>query len=630
MQVNQCTIGTGLDCSTCRYCYETCPTHIPLDKIMPLYRYVMGKQTSHRNVFETISKLLLGVDPVPWLKDVETDDNSDVAYFPGCLHMVDALFDREKKYAGASQAGVKVLNAMGIKPKLIYGCCGHDLYVSGDLDEFEDNKARLKPELEGKRIVVGCPECYHMLKEYYDADVVYFTDFLLEKGVEIPKMDGVKVTYHDPCRLGRYQEVYDSPREVISKAAELVEMDRIKEEAQCCGVNSWINCNESSMEARQGRVEEAIGTGADYLVSGCTKCIVHFDCFNYDQDSKLEVPKLLDIQELVGWAMGVYDPENVDAVDVGDVKGKLPEIKEYERDITKFLDDELLETIFSCTTCERCTVQCYTDHHTKKKMEALRRELVKLDLGPAKHKGIAGNIEKSGNVFNEEDTKVKPDEAADVIYFPGCVAKFRMHKVYDATTTLLDAAGVKYAIPEGLVCCASVLMRSGHDASKAIEANTAIMRGKKVVVSCAGCYNTLKNDYEGIEVYHITEFMLDQVDKLKFKTDEVTVTYHDPCHLGRACGLFEEPRKLIAAVPGVKLQEYETNRENAECCGGGGGVKAAFPEKANELGAVRAKQAEDMGVDVLLTTCPFCKLNIGDKTELPMMDVIEFLIEHLE
>ena len=158
MQVNQCIVGDENDCSTCRFCESVCPGGLKLDEIMPLYRYFEGSRGSHRNVFETLSKIMTGIEPTPWLKDVESDNDSDIAYFPGCSHLIDAVLMRDKKYSGASQAGVKVLNHLGIKPALIYGCCGHDLYHSGNLDEFEVLKKKMIGKLDSKKIVVGCPE----------------------------------------------------------------------------------------------------------------------------------------------------------------------------------------------------------------------------------------------------------------------------------------------------------------------------------------------------------------------------------------------------------------------------------------------------------------------------------------
>jgi Fe-S oxidoreductase len=192
---------------------------------------------------------------------------------------------------------------------------------------------------------------------------------------------------------------------------------------------------------------------------------------------------------------------------------------------------------------------------------------------------------------------------------------------------ILDAMGVKYEIPKDIVCCSSVLLRTGHDVTALRKKNQEIFKGKKVVVSCSGCYSTLLHDYEGVDVVHMTEFVRDHLHHLKLKEFKKKVTYHDPCHLGRSAGVYDAPRDCIKAVPGVEFVEMSANRELALCCGAGGGVKAAKPERAKAQGAKRVKQAEDIHAEMILSACPFCKLNLQENTKIPVKDVCEFLVE---
>lgn len=216
-----------------------------------------------------------------------------------------------------------------------------------------------------------------------------------------------------------------------------------------------------------------------------------------------------------------------------------------------------------------------------------------------------------------------------MIYFRGCTAREKETSIADATEKLLNLAGVNYKILEDEKCCGSVLMRTGfvEEAQEQIEKNTEDLSGETILTSCAGCYKTLKQDYEGLDVIHISQFLNQLIEekKLNFNKKDLIVTYHDSCHLGRHCEVFDEPRKVISAV--ADLVEMENNRENSLCCGAGGGVKSAYPEVANQMATSRINQAKDTDCDILLTSCPFCKLNLKND-ELEVLDITEFLIEY--
>jgi Fe-S oxidoreductase len=576
--------------------------------------------------------------------EVELDENSEIAYFPGCAAIYDLLLNRkDSNYSGGIIAGIKVLNKAGIKPRIIYGCCGHDLYYSGNLADFQREAEKLTPKLTGK-IIIGCAEGYHTLKNIYKVDVIFFSEFILDLVVqgklELKPVKGLKVTYHDPCRLGRHNEFYDSPRELMSKVADVVEMPANKNEGYCCSVSSWLNCNKESKQVREDRLKQAISTDAKFLITTCPKCNLHLDCFYYDPNYDPENPeavkkiKLLDLQELIGYALGIYDPSSTEKpFEIKPYKSANPpaEIDNSEFNINEYLTDDVLDKTFSCTTCQKCTEICLTGHPTAHRMEGFRRELVKLGLGPEKHQKIVNNLEATGNVFGEEQAISEGDATeAEVIYFPGCVAKYRMNKLKDATTEIFKALGVKYVIPEDIVCCGSVLFRSGNDPSEFVKKNSEIFGDKKVVVSCAGCFSTFKHDYQDINVQHLSEFLLDKLDDLNLSELKAIVTYHDPCHLGRGSGVYDAPRKVINAIPGVEFKEFEHCREGSDCCGAGGGVKSAKPELANDLGKKRADQAKEMGVDVILSACPFCELNLGENSDLKSMDVCELLLKALK
>ena len=216
-----------------------------------------------------------------------------------------------------------------------------------------------------------------------------------------------------------------------------------------------------------------------------------------------------------------------------------------------------------------------------------------------------------------------------MIYFRGCTAREKETSIADATENLLKLADVEYRVLEDEKCCGSVLIRTGFidEAQKQIEKNTELLSGELILTSCAGCYKTLKQDYDDLDVIHISQFLNQLIDekKLNFNKNDLNVTYHDSCHLGRHCNVFDEPRNVISNVG--NLIEMQNNRENSLCCGAGGGVKSAYPEIASQMADSRIYQAIETGADLLVTPCPFCKLNLKDRG-LDVLDLTEFLINY--
>ena len=216
-----------------------------------------------------------------------------------------------------------------------------------------------------------------------------------------------------------------------------------------------------------------------------------------------------------------------------------------------------------------------------------------------------------------------------MLYFRGCTAREKQTDISEATERLLDLAGVDYHVLEDEKCCGSVLLRTGFqkEAERQIEKNTEVLKDEKIITSCAGCYKTLKDDYDGLDVVHISQFLNELIskNKLNFTKSDLDVTYHDSCHLGRHSNVFEEPRNVIESV--ANLVEMKNSREESLCCGAGGGVKSAYPEIADEMAESRIGQAKQTGCRTLVTSCPFCKLNL-ENDELEVLDLTEFLIKY--
>ncbi|NVM56054.1 MAG: disulfide reductase, partial [Candidatus Helarchaeota archaeon] len=242
-------------------------------------------------------------------------------------------------------------------------------------------------------------------------------------------------------------------------------------------------------------------------------------------------------------------------------------------------------------------------------------------------------------------------------YFVGCTSSYREQELAKATVKLLNKADIPFQlVGVDEYCCGSPLLRTGlrEKASELAKHNMEAIKEKgikKLIFSCAGCYRTFKEDYPKIvgeipfELAHVTQFLAKQLKagKLKItkKLDKV-VTYHDPCHMGRhiilrknKVGVFNEPRKLLEAIPGITLREMVRTRENAWCCGAGGGVKAAFKDLALETAVDRIEEAVTTGADILVSACPFCRRNLMDaikskNASIEFKDVVELLEAAIE
>ena len=216
-----------------------------------------------------------------------------------------------------------------------------------------------------------------------------------------------------------------------------------------------------------------------------------------------------------------------------------------------------------------------------------------------------------------------------MLYFRGCTAREKQNDIAEATEKILKIAGVDFHTLDDEKCCGSVLLRTGFidEAAEQIKKNTEVLKGQKIITSCAGCYKTLKDDYGGLDVIHISQLLNDLINegKLDLSKNDLNVTYHDSCHLGRHCNVFDEPRAVIKSV--ANLVEMENIRENSLCCGAGGGVKSAYPEIASQMADSRLSQAKETGCETLVTPCPFCKLNLQND-DIEVLDLTEFLVKY--
>jgi len=326
------------------------------------------------------------------------------------------------------------------------------------------------------------------------------------------------------------------------------------------------------------------------------------------------------------------------------------------------LSRELAEFVYECMECGNCTEVCHMSQNEYivlntskwidhvKVWEALRKDLVEAGFAPLDRHGKLIDYMKDDNMRNpygEDEAKkfewtTKFPEIKDrgeLVFFGGCTMPLRQVDTLKSMMKILKAAGKDIAMSKDEWCCGSVALRIGDESSviDIVKHNIDVfknMGAKTIFTACAGCYRTWKKDYPELlgedlpfEVKHITEILVDMLNnnEIPFKLVEgsETVTWHDPCHLGRHMNLYEIPRDALLKIPGLELKEMKRNRNNAWCCGAGGGVKSEFPDLALDISKERIKEAVDTGAQILTTSCPFCIGNLSDAYKEMETDVQE-------
>lgn len=224
----------------------------------------------------------------------------------------------------------------------------------------------------------------------------------------------------------------------------------------------------------------------------------------------------------------------------------------------------------------------------------------------------------------------------NTLYYPGCATKFAAPFLIEKYEKILKGIGIDYIKLNDLeLCCGSPALNAGYgkDFYDLAKKNLQIFKDhsvKKIITNCPACFKVFKNDYKeilgdewNIEVQHIVVTLIEQLKnkKINLKNQNITVTYHDPCHLGKQSKIFDEPREVLAKA-GVKIKEMKFSKDKSFCCGGGGGVKSNNKEAANKIAAERLAMANETGMNILITPCPMCYLNLKENSQ--QMEIKEF------
>jgi len=281
--------------------------------------------------------------------------------------------------------------------------------------------------------------------------------------------------------------------------------------------------------------------------------------------------------------------------------------------------------------------------------------LSELDARIAQYRNISAE-ENEGRLIWAANLPQPPSglgkEVAEVAYFVGCVGSFfpRSYKIPQSLVQIFDRLGVDYALLGGTEwCCGYPLFINGEveRARELIEHNVAAVKAmgaKKVVTTCPSCFHFWKHAYPaalgveelGLEVQHATEFLADLLETGQVPLREIaeTVTYHDPCDLGRKSGVFEAPRRILRAIPGLRLIEMAENRQGSHCCGGGGNLESFAPEVSQSISRRRIRQAAEVGAETLVSACQQCERTLSnaaraERLRMKVKDVVEVVLEAL-
>jgi len=321
-------------CLTCYTCQQRCPSDVDFPMFVREARVIAQNNGqhgtyAHSGQLQSLARLMssphIKQRRLEWLSDkYRILDESDVLLWVGCAPYFEPIFeDIEFRALDITEASLKILNFLGIEPKLLPDekCCGHDVLWTGDIETFkklaQHNVTQIK-EAGVKKIIFSCPEGYRTFKLDYpnygfglDCELQHISEFLaerIEKGELKFKEMRKKVTYQDPCRLGRHLGLYDAPRKVLESipGVGFVEMEHSREDAICCGTSAFTNCDCYSNMIRAERLAEATSTGAETLITCCPKCQTHFRCAMVDKgEEKRPIPKIevMDLVNLVAGAM---------------------------------------------------------------------------------------------------------------------------------------------------------------------------------------------------------------------------------------------------------------------------------------------------------------------------------------
>ena len=314
------------------------------------------------------------------------------------------------------------------------------------------------------------------------------------------------------------------------------------------------------------------------------------------------------------------------------------------------LTDNLLRVVYACLGCNACSVNCPSGLDVEELISqaraAIRRKGVEL---PALLEALRGHLDRHGNPFglNRAERSVwlpahlrQPRESETCIHM-GCSVSFANNRVGKMILRILDRCGLDFTLMgDDEECCGDPLVRLGETplAGELQERNKARFRRwgvKRVVTPCAGCVKSLRRHYGEFESLHVVEWIAQLIPEGRIKPQKPLhkrIIYFDACDMGRHAGIYDPPRQILQAIPGVDLIEYDKTRDFGQCCGGP--LMSADPEMARSIAAKRVAEALDKGAEIIASACPTCFINLRGGAQrlnnhLAVHDVMSLLYNSL-
>jgi len=318
------------------------------------------------------------------------------------------------------------------------------------------------------------------------------------------------------------------------------------------------------------------------------------------------------------------------------------------------LSDMLSRLVYCCTDCQSCLVSCPGGVQTDEIFAAARQVLAASGCLPSTLSELEARVRSSHNISGEpnenrllwaENLSTRPDdlvgkEGAEVLLFTGCVSALypMAYGILQDLVEILLAAEVDFTtLGTDEWCCGYPLLSAGLPFTDVMAHNLEAVKAtgaRTLVTTCPSCYHMWKHSYapDFVQVKHSTEFLADLVEagRVPLRRLEMRVTYHDPCDLGRKSQVYDAPRRLIRAIPGVELVEMEDSRQNAMCCGGGGNLESLNPDLSRAIARRRLEQAQAVGAEAIVSACQQCERTLSmaarrEKIRLKVMDVVQLL-----
>ncbi len=315
--------------------------------------------------------------------------------------------------------------------------------------------------------------------------------------------------------------------------------------------------------------------------------------------------------------------------------------------------DSIIERFYQCSRCGLCREDCAYHWAEDEVVRNAREEIVSGNMAPARVSAIASSIRQHGSPYGQKgkgevsDACVPGRRNADVLYFAGCATRENHPDIARAVGKLLGALRADWTVLREEGCCGAPLFDLGytkeaHAIAEGMVARIGELNPRLLLTGCPHCFRAFKELYpswgvplpEGLAVMHASQYLEQQLDqgslKAKRKSGVANVCYHDPCQLGRKMGVFDAPRKLIAAAMGSPPRELFHDREKAECCGAGSIMHVTDPALTRRIARVRIQRARETESRIVVTACQNCKAAFQaaaseEGAELQVLDVVELM-----